>query len=1124
MTAQRTPVTTDAALFSFYDIESLSNVFSLVSYTSLPDGTGSLEVFYLVDDRHDGTCMADDLDVSAMGRAIFESNSGLPPFPKTRLTFYDLRGEAENARLAELIGLSDAEQVNHRTSPSSYPNRFRPVCDTDDEYDPMRHPFLAGYNSLNYDTTMITLYLFEVFGGHVDREDRVANARLRIADLEALRARNPQPVESVARELADWRARLAAEQQAGSGFRRTTAAKLREHNDTLFNAHIEYMPGYLGWDSPAARIRRAMLHSGRHLDVGRLNELQFKVSLKRLLGMLGRQIKESEKLSHNTTISEVGDLYELLAYNVSDCLGLSQLFEHPTYSSNFDLKAGLLSQYTETVYSRNERSIRRDRLSVDSSSAKFVGRILAPYDHLEDIEAVSFVYPDPEVAKERGVKPVNVLEECLRFFLESVTPGLVVDDLVPTADSARAHPAQASALEQFAEVVRYYRSIEGQNFNDSEEYRDRFDLPAKSLRDVPKRPNNVPYFRADASASSCFATFSTGGIHGAEADVTVFDAELAEHQEQLLMLRMARTVFPDAKDFVAEAKEQHSALALPDGSAVDKRLVLLGSDPEKVKYRKQRKDDPVQAEQLARAQQQVPDPTDLLATKRAEEEKLDVFIADSRNPEGRLRVRGKVVLVNATATKAAYREEPAKKAPSLFTAKEDGATKLHPKFARTSAGMVIHEDFTSYYPNLLRNMRAFWNPELGEDRYAQIFFDKERYGRGMKRPGVSPEEKARLNTLRNGTKLILNSASGAGDAGHRTPIRMNNRIISMRILGQLFSWRIGQAQTLAGARIISTNTDGLYSFVGGENGFDEAANNRVLAEQQAAIGVDIEPELMFLISKDSNNRLELETPGPGRSVADSGVIAAGGGTLACHAGPTPTKSLAHPALVDFALARYLQTVASRGEAALAEPFDPELGRKVIDEAIDPEDPVKTLMLFQNVIAASRGSITYPFAADPVVDGEADDGSEADAELSNPRALQMVNRVFVVRPGTPQAVSLHNAGAWKVTDTSQAKRRENDGSGVRRDPIALEILRHHGWAKNRQEANSSDGLTVLPDDQDVVIRRINGIDPTWSTVVVNDDLHALPDRRVQELIAALDTEVYLQMLDETFTKNWMNAAA
>ncbi|MFI9629246.1 hypothetical protein [Streptomyces sp. NPDC052042] len=1053
------PVTAASASFTFYDIESLANVFSLCAYTPRPGrAVDDLEIFFLADDR----TLADAVDPQALYRTVVDS---IPGLAAVRVQLWNLNGERGSLRLAELMGLSNVEQVCDLADTGNYPATLRPVCDTDPGYDPMLHPFLAGYNSMNYDTTMLALYLNEVF---------------------------PNPASS----------RL---------FQPTTARTLRDHNDKLFSEqHIEYMPGYLGWDGPAARIRRAMLQSGRHLDVARLNEAQFKVGLKRLLGMLGRQIKESEKLSHDTAITAVEDLYELLAYNVADCVGLARLFQHPAYANNFDLKAGLLTQYSECVYAKNG-TVRRDRLAIDSSSAKFVGRILAPYTALNDIEAVSFLYPDAEVAKETGVAQVNVLDQCVRFFEENVAP------------DPQTHPgatlAQREAHRQFMQVVDYYRAIEGQNFNDSAEYRELFGLPARSLREIPKTPNNVPYFNADGSPSSCFATFSTGGIHGAEVDMSVFVTEQIEYVEQDMMLTRARIAFPDAKDFVAEAKRQHNLLTLPDGTSVDKRLVLIGSDPEKVKYRKAKKDDPVQAEQLARAQEQLPDPADLLRTQRPEAEALHVRLADGTVLEGR------VVLANTTAAKAAYRDEPAKKAPSLFTGKEDGSTKLHPKYARTSAGLVIHEDFTSYYPNLLRNMRAFYNPELGEDRYTKIFFDKERYGFEMKQPGISAEEKTRLNTLRNGTKLILNSASGAGDAAHRTPIRMNNRIISMRVLGQLFSWRIGQAQTLAGARIISTNTDGLYSVVDGGNGFDEAANNRVLAEQAALIGVDIEPELMYLISKDSNNRLELAAPAPeaGRTLADSAILSASGGTLACHTGPSPTKSLAHPAVIDFALARYLQTVASRGEAALAEPFDPQLGRKVIEEAVFPADPVRTLLLFQNVIAASRSSITYPFAAEPVANGTGDDDEDTDAVLVDPRALQMVNRVFVVRDGTYGAVSLHNAGAWKVTPASQAKRRESGAAGVRRDPVALEILRHHGWARSRAEASSSDGLALLPDDQDVVIRRINAIDPSWSMVVVNDDLHELPERRIRQLVEALDLATYTQMLGETFTKNWRNSA-
>jgi hypothetical protein len=51
----------------------------------------------------------------------------------------------------------------------------------------------------------------------------------------------------------------------------------------------------------------------------------------------------------------------------------------------------------------------------------------------------------------------------------------------------------------------------------------------------------------------------------------------------------------------------------------------------------------------------------------------------------------------------------------------------------------------------------------------------------------------------------------------------------MRIIGQLFSWRIGQAQVIAGARVPSTNTDGLYTA-----DLDETTNNTILSQVAAA--------------------------------------------------------------------------------------------------------------------------------------------------------------------------------------------------------------------------------------------------------------------------------------------------
>lgn len=755
-----TPATAASALMTFYDIESLDNAFTMCAYTPTPQGgPDQLEVFYLLDDE----ALHSVIDHNAISRAITASNPGLPA---SAVTYHDLRTEFGNLRLAQMLGLSDSDLVCDRTRDSSFPDDLRPICDTDKDYKPTVHPFLAGYNSFNYDTTMLALYLSEVFSDIADYPKRVEAASLGIE-----RARD-------AGDLADARALLSNLNANPPRFTPAKAKTLREHNNTLFSSqYIDYMPGYLGWESMSGKIRMSMMRSGRHLDVARLNELQQKVGLKRLLGMLGYQIKESEKLGHNSVITDHDELAELLAYNVSDCLGLSQLFAHDTYSSTFDLKSGLLHQFPDTVWYKGRSNVRRDRLNIDSSSAKFVGRILSPQGNLIDIDAVSFDYPDPEVAKERGIPVVNVLDECVNFFQSTVVPDRDTD------------PDQAAAWAQFKTVVDYYKSIEGKNFNGSDEYRKHHNLPEVELAEIPKTPNNVPYFLPGGKPSSCFVTFSYGGIHGAEADNQAFVTIAEDYATQVEAIATAKAAFPDAKDFVAEAKRQHNLLVLPDGSTVDKPVVLTGSDPSKPRfgYRKASKDYPERDPQLQRAQAQVPDPAELLARQRPESDKLNVVLP------GGIAINGKHVLAKISLTAAQYRDEPAGKKPVMFEPKfkkgvdksgrPDQSTKLAERFTHTSADRVIHEDFTSYYPNLLRNMRAFYNPKLGEDRYEKIFFDKERYGAEMKAPGIAPEEKTRLNTLRNGTKLILNSASGAGDAQHDTPIRMNNQIISMRIIG-----------------------------------------------------------------------------------------------------------------------------------------------------------------------------------------------------------------------------------------------------------------------------------------------------------------------------------------------------
>ena len=222
----------------------------------------------------------------------------------------DLRTAGANEELAEIFGLTDAEYINDPNAKSRYDPRFRIKCDTDTDYDEEVHPYLAGYNSYNYDTTMLALYLYESF-----------------------------PV---------------APDGKSASFQRTTAALMRRYNDALFtDAFKGNMPSFLtykwdphdkkyvfdNYDSDKALIRKNMILSGRHLDIARLNEKQQRVGLKRLLGMMGYQILESDKLHGNTTrIADKAELFDLLAYNASDVINLYWLSLEPIYQGQFALK------------------------------------------------------------------------------------------------------------------------------------------------------------------------------------------------------------------------------------------------------------------------------------------------------------------------------------------------------------------------------------------------------------------------------------------------------------------------------------------------------------------------------------------------------------------------------------------------------------------------------------------------------------------------------------------------------------------------------------------------------------------------------------------------------------------
>lgn len=970
----------------FYDIESLSNVFTVCNFQPEND---LIDCYHLVDTPTLYAQTQNPKFFDALLARILEKNQNF----RGTIRIFDLKTEAGCRMLARTFGLSDAYMINDPSSASCYPSDFRLVCDTDPDYDEDVHPYLFGYNSYNYDTTMLAEFLYDVFPTNAN----------------------------------------------GTRFYATTAKSMREFNDSLFTEQFKrQMPQRLtvtydvrtgfatrpDYSDPRWRIRKNMLMTGRHLDVARLNEKQSKVGLKRLLGMLGHQILESDKLGTGVDhIDDLDQLLDLFAYNASDVVNLRELFHHRFYQGQFSLKHGLLKTYQELVYDRipgqykpdcRPSRVRRDRLTIDSSSAQFATKALCPYDHLPDIPTVSFMYPSErkcaELAAEgKPVRRVNVLEESRKFFYKHFS----------------AYPDACAAFEK---VYAYYRSIEGKNFNSSDFYLDDFgvngELPPELtpyvLADMPKDENCMFYYNADGTPSSCFVTFSTGGIHGAEYNRELYLADTATWEKRMADLAAVQALYPDPLDL------RHAKTVELDGTT-RKWSEFLKSG---------------------------------FTIKR-----MTAMTADQR--------------------KQTCWRDVASDRPLLFKPCDNGTTALNKKYVYTSAILTNHEDFKSYYPNMLRMLSAFWNEGLGVDRYGEIFDDKERYGKLMKDKTKTEAERDFYSVKREGTKLVLNSASGAGDTNFKSPIQMNNRIISMRIIGQLFTWRIGQAQTLKGASIPSTNTDGLYSVM------EEELNNLILAKESADIGVEIEPEPTYLISKDTNNRLEMD-PDTGK------ILSASGGSLACRRDTDPTKALAHPAIIDWALAEYL-VVAALGYKGLSisKPFDMDIGRNILASAKDKFEPAHLLRMFQNVLASSPGSVNYIFGLD-------------DAAPDRPIIMQHYNRVFIVKDKTPSAIHLYAANAKVITPAMVTKRKREDERLQQHDPMALHVLSANGVR-----------ATDIPRTKEAVVKSVTNIRQEWYMLVNNRSTNRMTDAERQVILDAIDYDKYLLLLRNTYEENWRN---
>lgn len=1015
----------------YYDIESLWNVFALTIY--FPPGSkhngevfkdGHAEVYYLWDNPEQIDMSSTEFRKKAAQR-IREKNKAF----KGGIVFCDLKQRKCLTMLADIMGASKAPLIN---SQDTLNDPYRIICDTDPGYDKAyaagEAPYLAGYNSNAYDTTMLSfLFSKTLFRLNTEEPDENGNpVKLKTAELKK-RAASMAPTSSYSYIMPDENAevKITAKQMRllnnvlfSSDFHDNMGSALYYGSLTNMNRHCKDIAEKVKYPIRGRRsclpavIHKNMRLSGRHLDIALIPGKKNFLAEKRILGMLGYQILESNQLDDRTaTISNEDQLVELLAYNMSDVLGLEHIFYHDAYISNFELKRELLNTYKELTYKAvdddynkfdavlpaqidgdfnddkhaypgyapdvNPERVRPDRILIDSTSAQLASTVLCPYGHLQDIPAVSYMYPDERNAKALGIEPVDVLEQTKQI-----------------VEKYYAGPAFAQARADFENIYTYYSWLRGKNFNDSKRYAAVYDPehhPEYAPHDISDAGefgfshNTMCYYGPDGKPTSCFVNWSIGGIHGAEYNKALYEADIAAYK----------------------------------------------TNPKKT-------------------------PKPALFVK-----------ANSKNAPG-------------------Y------------------PTKLNKKYAYTSSDLVNHDDFSSYYPNLLRMMGAYWNTGLGYDRYGLLYERKQKLGKLMKDKSYSSEQRAVFKRQRAGTKLILNSASGSSDASYDNSIRMNNRIISMRIIGQLFTYSLGLIMSVKGGKVTSTNTDGLYVVM------DSKVNDQILVDEAKRINVPIEPERMYLISKDSNNRIEAEPAEDGLN-----ILGAGGGTVGCRTGADPGKSLNHAAVIDWALAEYLCRTVEGKDHSLTDSMDEKTAVSILQSAKDgacvfrkdmPKDAA-VLSMFQIVTASNPASYSYIF----------DD--------INHKPLQRFNRCFIMKASpalsaSPNIVRLKTAVARSIPEKAYRKKAEALGSEFAQekafpnDKTAVDILSSYGLTNN-----TILGMTN-PHRQASVVK-VTDIDPEWYILIENHSLAELePDYR-KWILDNLDLDKYAEIMAGKYNDNWKN---
>lgn len=437
--------------------------------------------------------------------------------------------------------------------------------------------------------------------------------------------------------------------------------------------------------------------------------------------------------------------------------------------------------------------------------------------------------------------------------------------------------------------------------------------------------------------------------------------------------------------------------------------------------------------------------------------------------------------------------------------------RLIDRYKYTSIGNAVHQDFTSYYPTLLINLGVFYDGN-GRDRYHEIYNHRVAIKKKLKTLKFgSPEYKA-TDTEQLGYKLILNSASGILDGSFDTKLRANNKALEMRIIGQLCTFQIASALVVEGASIPSTNTDGIYVF---DMPIEE--NTKIVDSVLKDLYIGIEPEPLYLVSKDANNRME---------VTDGQITSARGGTLTSWGGARVDNRLSHPALSDRIMTYYLEKTDLKGDP------DKKLIKQclhdylenppIIDEFKDYDDAAMRTVVYMSswVMRSTSGSIMIDTKTSKIYPGTqrgwlSKNGSLLERFVTKKAQPSKSLDVFAgigPRPTTGKTASLYGLllPDSKLGNPDVLQKLQVSGAYDKYFDRAITVGEYR---KQRQKDDHTSNYVVAQS-------KIAGL-PDGSEVYINNhSLLTMSHDDIEKIYRQIDFDAYVDMIAD-FARVWQN---